>query len=47
MVMDAVLAVITLEHGATFCTTGRDFSRFPGITSTIPRSGTASPQCSS
>jgi predicted nucleic acid-binding protein len=30
--MDAVLAAIALEHGATVCTTDRDFSRFPGIT---------------
>ena len=27
-VMDAVLAAIALEHGATLCTTDRDFSRF-------------------
>jgi toxin-antitoxin system PIN domain toxin len=32
LVMDAVLAAIALEHGATVCTTDRDFSRFPGIT---------------
>ena len=31
LVMDAVLAAIALEHGATVCTTDRDFSRFPGI----------------
>jgi uncharacterized protein len=31
LVMDAVLAAIALEHGATICTTDRDFSRFPGI----------------
>jgi toxin-antitoxin system PIN domain toxin len=31
LVMDAVLAAIALEHGATLCTTDRDFSRFPGI----------------
>jgi uncharacterized protein len=29
--MDAVLAAIALEHGATLCTTGRDFSRFPAL----------------
>ena len=28
LVMDAVLAAIALEHGATLCTTDRDFSRF-------------------
>ena len=32
LVMDAVLAAIALEHGATVCTTDRDFSRFPGLT---------------
>lgn len=32
LVMDAVLAAIALEHGATLCTTDRDFSRFPGLT---------------
>jgi toxin-antitoxin system PIN domain toxin len=31
LIMDAVLAAIALEHGATLCTTDRDFSRFPGI----------------
>jgi toxin-antitoxin system PIN domain toxin len=31
LVMDAVLAAIALEHGATICTADRDFSRFPGI----------------
>ena len=31
LVMDAVVAAIALEHGATVCTTDRDFSRFPGI----------------
>jgi toxin-antitoxin system PIN domain toxin len=31
LVMDAVLAAIAIEHGATICTTDRDFSRFPGI----------------
>ena len=28
LVMDAVLAAIALEHGATICTTDRDFARF-------------------
>ena len=31
LVMDAVLAAIALEHGATICTTVRDFARFPGL----------------
>lgn len=31
LVMDAVLAAIALEHGATVCTTDQDFSRFPGV----------------
>ena len=31
LVMDAVLAAIALEHGATICTTDRDFARFPGL----------------
>ena len=29
--MDAVLAAIAMEHGATLCTTDRDFARFPGL----------------
>jgi uncharacterized protein len=31
LVMDAVLAALALEHGATLCTTDRDFSRFSSI----------------
>lgn len=31
LVMDAALAAIALEHGATLYTTDRDFSRFPGL----------------
>jgi toxin-antitoxin system PIN domain toxin len=31
LVMDAVLAAIALEHGATLCTTDQDFSRFKGL----------------
>lgn len=31
LVMDAHLAVLAIEHGATLCTTDRDFSRFPGL----------------
>jgi predicted nucleic acid-binding protein len=36
LVMDAVLAAIALEHGATLYTTDRDFSRFRGIKWTNP-----------
>jgi len=31
LVMDAVLAALAIEHGATLCTTDRDFARFPGL----------------
>jgi uncharacterized protein len=31
LVMDAALAAIAVEHGATLQTTDRDFSRFPGL----------------
>jgi hypothetical protein len=31
LVMDAVLAAIAIEHGATLHTTDRDFSRFAGL----------------
>jgi len=36
LVMDAALAALALEHGATLCTTDRDFSRFPGLRWTNP-----------
>ncbi len=36
LVMDAVLAAIAIEHGATLHTTDRDFSRFPGLKWTNP-----------
>jgi toxin-antitoxin system PIN domain toxin len=36
LVMDAVLAALAVEHGATLCTTDRDFSRFPGLKWTNP-----------
>ncbi len=39
LVMDAVIAAIALEHGATVCTTDRDFSRFPGVKWTNPLGG--------
>jgi uncharacterized protein len=31
LVMDAVLAAVALEHGATICTTDPEFSRFSGL----------------
>ena len=36
LVVDAALAAIAIEHGATLCTTDRDFARFPGLTWTNP-----------
>jgi toxin-antitoxin system PIN domain toxin len=36
LVMDAVLAAIAIEHGATIFTTDRDFSRFSGLRWTNP-----------
>lgn len=31
MVMDAHLAALAIEHGATLCSTDRDFARFPNL----------------
>jgi hypothetical protein len=31
LIMDAALAALALEHGATLCTTDADFARFPGL----------------
>ncbi len=31
LVTDAHLAALAIEHGATLCTTDRDFTRFPGL----------------
>jgi toxin-antitoxin system PIN domain toxin len=31
LVTDAHLAALAIEHGATVCTTDRDFARFPGL----------------
>ena len=31
LVMDAALAALAVEHGATLCSADRDFSRFPGL----------------
>ena len=36
LIMDAALAAIAIEHGATLCTTDRDFARFPGLAWTNP-----------
>jgi toxin-antitoxin system PIN domain toxin len=36
LVMDAALAAIAIEHGATLFTTDRDFSRFPTLKWTNP-----------
>lgn len=36
LVMDAVIAAIALEHGATLYTTDRDFSRFAELKCTNP-----------
>jgi uncharacterized protein len=36
LVMDAALAAIAVEHGATLYTTDRDFMRFPGLRWTNP-----------
>lgn len=36
LMMDAALAAIAIEHGATLCTTDRDFSRFPTLKWTNP-----------
>ena len=39
LVMDAVLAAIALEHGATLYSTDRDFSRFAGLKLVNPLAG--------
>ena len=36
LVMDAHLAALAIEHGATLCSTDRDFTRFPGLRWTNP-----------
>lgn len=36
LVMDAVIAALAIEHGATVCTTDRDFARFPDVQWTNP-----------
>ena len=32
VIMDAAIAALAIEHGATLCTTDRDFARFEGLT---------------
>ena len=39
LVMDAALAALALEHGATLCTTDGDFARFPGVQLRNPLGG--------
>lgn len=36
LIIDAALAALAIEHGATLHTTDRDFSRFPGLKWTNP-----------
>jgi uncharacterized protein len=31
LIMDADLAALAMEHGATLCTCDRDFTRFPAL----------------
>lgn len=39
LMMDAHLAALTIEHGATLATTDRDFTRFPGLRFEDPLAG--------
>lgn len=39
LVMDAHLAALAIEHGATLCTTDRDFARFPKLRTLNPLEG--------
>ena len=39
VVMDAHLATLAIEHGATLATVDRDFSRFPGLRTMDPTAG--------
>ncbi|MDR5694883.1 MAG: PIN domain-containing protein [Armatimonadota bacterium] len=39
MVIDAYLAALAIEHGATLCTADRDFARFPGLRLLNPPEG--------
>jgi hypothetical protein len=36
LVTDAALAALAIEHGATLCTTDRDFARFPELRTVNP-----------
>jgi toxin-antitoxin system PIN domain toxin len=36
LIMDAHLAALAIEHGATLCTNDRDFMRFPGLKVEFP-----------
>lgn len=36
LIMDAHLAALAIEHGATLCTNDRDFARFPGLRVAYP-----------
>ena len=36
LIMDAHLAALAIEHGATLCTNNRDFLRFPGLKVEFP-----------
>ena len=36
LIMDAHLAALAIEHGATLATSDRDFSRFPGLRTVNP-----------
>jgi hypothetical protein len=39
LLMDAHLAALVMEHGATLATTDRDFTRFPGLRHIDPLAG--------
>ncbi len=43
LVMDAALAALAIEHGATLCTTDRDFGRFHGLKVFNPLTPTVRP----
>ena len=36
LIMDAHLAALAIEHGATLCTNDRDFARFPELKVEFP-----------
>lgn len=36
LIVDAHLAALAIEHGATLCTNDRDFLRFPGLKVEFP-----------